>query len=885
MNQRLVRWLPALGVLAVGVAVSFFASELARRVDDARVQSALALRTEWRARDIERRFEREIDSLQSLANYLSVQDRVSAAQFDEFAGLAHDGDDLASSVVWAPWIERAQRGAITAAVRDAGALDFHILARDAKGQLVDEPERPAYMPVLFQKIFDDRPGPIGFDVLSLPEREHWVEIARDSGKPFMTEPLTLPMGDESPLGFVVLAPVYSAAVKASTIEERRKAFRGIALARFRFDRTLAALVANAPKIDESVDFFIRAATPGAQPVHVARFDRATSTFVIRPAAAAPPAPGSMTLTQEFDALGRTWTLVSTFGPDVVGGLRSNDRWSWLGFGLALTALFTAYIERERRRRFNTEALVEKRTAELAATNRELGRELEERRQAETALQRTQNLIAATLEAAPFAVTSVALDRTALFWNRAAEQIFGYTAEEVIGRIPPIVPDEERALFEETINRMAEGGIVRNVALRRRRKDGSLAEIRFSGAPVYEDGVLRAFVGMLEDVTQANTLQRQLIQAQKMEAIGNLTGGMAHDFNNLLGIIIGNLDLARSSKTLDADSDELVGDAFDAALRGAELTRRLLAFARRQPLKPERIEPNRLISDIVKLLSRTLGETIEISLNLAHGVWPIVIDPAQLEASLANLATNARDAMPAGGKLMIATMNRHLDADYAALFPEVTPGDYTLIEVSDTGTGISLDAIGRIFEPFFTTKEAGKGTGLGLSMVFGFVKQSGGHINVYSEPGVGTTFRLYLPRATDEGAAEALVERALLAKGRGEVVLAVEDNAALRRVVLRQLHDLGYRALDAENAAAALALLEGEKVDLLFTDIILGGGADGYTLAREVRGRWPDVAVVLTSGFPQTKLNSDNGWKDEFILLSKPYRRRDLAQALRDALDR
>ncbi|MGH7035726.1 MAG: ATP-binding protein [Stellaceae bacterium] len=235
--------------------------------------------------------------------------------------------------------------------------------------------------------------------------------------------------------------------------------------------------------------------------------------------------------------------------------------------------------------------------------------------------------------------------------------------------------------------------------------------------------------------------------------------------------------------------------------------------------------------------------------------------------------------------MISTMNRHLDADYASLFPEAAPGDYALIEVSDTGSGIPQSLIGRIFEPFFTTKEAGKGTGLGLSMVFGFVKQSGGHINVYSEPGVGTTFRLYLPRAPDGAEAEAPAERGLLAQGRGEVVLAVEDNAALRRVVLRQLHDLGYRTLEAESAAAALATCARETVDLLFTDVILVGGADGYALAREVRRRWPETAIVLTSGFPQMKFDNDSGWKDEFVLVSKPYRRRDLAQALRNALDR
>jgi signal transduction histidine kinase/CheY-like chemotaxis protein len=380
-------------------------------------------------------------------------------------------------------------------------------------------------------------------------------------------------------------------------------------------------------------------------------------------------------------------------------------------------------------------------------------------------------------------------------------------------------------------------------------------------------------------------ESQLIQAQKMEAIGNLTGGMAHDFNNLLSIIIGNLDMARASETLGEDDMALIGDAIEAALRGAELTRRLLAFARRQPLSPQRVDVNALIEDFVKLLRRTLGETIAISLDLADDLWPVVADPVQIEASLANLATNAKDAMPGGGTLSIVTMNRPLDADYTARFPGLMPGDYAMIEVSDTGTGMTADTAARIFEPFFTTKPQGRGTGLGLSMVFGFVKQSGGHINVYTEPGVGTTFRLYLPRVMGQGEAPEPIERDPLARSRGEIVLAVEDNASLRRVVMRQLKGLGYAVIEAENAAAALELLAREKVDIVFTDVIMAGELDGYGLARKVREQWPAVKIVLTSGFPQARPDSAARHDTSFVLLSKPYRRSELARVLRDALDR
>ena len=396
-----------------------------------------------------------------------------------------------------------------------------------------------------------------------------------------------------------------------------------------------------------------------------------------------------------------------------------------------------------------------------------------------------------------------------------------------------------------------------------------------------------------DIRQGFARQReieaQLHQAQKMEAIGNLTGGMAHDFNNLLSVIIGNLDLVKGRRSAgvvpDSEIDELTGEALEAALRGASLTQRLLAFARRQPLQPQRIEVNRLVAEISELVDRTLGEDIEVRLNLSAEVWPVVADPAQLEASLVNIVNNARDAMPKGGLLTIATSNQHLDQDYTALHSGLAAGDYAMIEVSDTGTGIPAEMLNHIFEPFFTTKEQGKGTGLGLSMVFGFMKQSGGHINVYSEDGHGTTFRLYLPRATLAGAALDVKSPSAFERGGNETILAVEDNANLRRLVRRQLDQLGYRVFEAEDGHSALRILESETVDLLFTDVVMPGGMSGYDLAKAVELRWPTVKFLLTSGFPETKLNGNgNGPRLNARLLVKPYRKDDLARRLREILD-
>lgn len=398
--------------------------------------------------------------------------------------------------------------------------------------------------------------------------------------------------------------------------------------------------------------------------------------------------------------------------------------------------------------------------------------------------------------------------------------------------------------------------------------------------------VRARTAELESETaERQKAEVQLHQAQKMEALGQLTGGLAHDFNNHLGIIIGNLDLLGDENLLSADQKELVDEALTAAFTGAELTRRLLAFARRQPLRPARLDVNRLIEEITKLLCRTLGERVQIDLHLDHTIPAIVADPSQLETAIANLANNARDAMPKGGRLTITTGVRYLDADYAAEHVEVTPGGYVLIEVSDTGAGMAPEVLARVFEPFFTTKDPGKGTGLGLSMVFGFMKQSGGHINVYSELDRGTTFRLYLqPGEAPVEEAEDLPGDGAHHNGAGERILVVEDNERLRSVLIRQLNELGYVVREAENAAAALTLLDaGAEVELLLSDVVMPGKIDGCALAREFVTRRPGGRVLLTSGFPGTRLAELDELGVNFRLLDKPYRRRDLARVLREVL--
>jgi PAS domain S-box-containing protein len=479
-----------------------------------------------------------------------------------------------------------------------------------------------------------------------------------------------------------------------------------------------------------------------------------------------------------------------------------------------------------------------------------------------------------------------LDRDSLRFlevNDAALRTYGFSRDEFMTmHLSDIRLPEDVAL---PIAGLTDAGNYHATPGRRhRRKDGGVIDIDIFGHNFTFEGRPARLVLAL-DVTARKAAEAQLRQALKMESIGHLTGGMAHDFNNLLSVIMGNLDLMRELRGDDREIGELVSEAEGAAIRGADLIRSLLAFARRQPLQPKRSNLNALVTGIAGLLSRTLGEQIEISLDLAPDPWSVSVDPVQLETALVNLATNARDAMSRGGRLTIGTSNQRLDEDYCASHAEVQAGDYAVLQVSDTGAGIPAELQARIFEPFVTTKEQGKGTGLGLSMVFGFMRQSGGHINLYSEIGVGTTFRLYLPRDASAAERSGPIAAEAAPKGNGETVLVVEDNDALRRLVLRQLRQLGYQTVEAENAVAALALLQdGQAVDLLFTDLVMAGAIGGIELARTVTARWPDIRILLTSGFSDTKPDDGSEQPVEARLLSKPYQKQDLARAVRAALD-
>jgi PAS domain S-box-containing protein len=475
------------------------------------------------------------------------------------------------------------------------------------------------------------------------------------------------------------------------------------------------------------------------------------------------------------------------------------------------------------------------------------------------------------------------------FSAAAAQLFGYGPEEVIGRnvkmlMPAPYRDEhdgyiERYLTTGEARIIGYGRVVKGLA-----KGGEVFPMELAVGEAQASGQ-RIFTGFVRDLTTRQKMEEELRQSQKMEAIGQLTGGVAHDFNNLLTVISGNLEMLEPSLS-DSHEREMLREAQDAVQDGAKLTAQLLAFGRRQPLNPAPTDVGPLVSNFAELLRRTLGESIELRIITTASAHHAVVDATQLQNALLNLAINARDAMPAGGRLTVEISHARLDADYAQMYPEVRTGRYVLISVTDTGEGMSEDVRRRAFEPFFTTKPTGAGTGLGLSMVYGFVKQSGGHVQLYSELGRGTSVRVFLPLAESalngaESTATSVEVDAM--PGGPEAILVVEDDPRLRRVVNRRLRSLGYQVIEAENAANALSLLTAHpEIAMIFTDFVMPGGMNGDELAEAALVARPEIKILFTSGYAEPAVARRRlragAW------LKKPYTAQELAERIRDVLD-
>jgi signal transduction histidine kinase len=486
------------------------------------------------------------------------------------------------------------------------------------------------------------------------------------------------------------------------------------------------------------------------------------------------------------------------------------------------------------------------------------------------------------------ITEISLATVDLYGAADKEELASWSVTE-------FVIDEELDAFREIILSFLSGQMTVDIESKDTAFDKSEIFVRRRVVipPRYRDDWSRVIYA-IEDITKRAWAEEQLRQVQKMDAVGQLTGSVAHDFNNLLTVVTGSLELLEARVQRD-DARKLIDEAMEAASLGANLTKQLLAFARRQPLDPKVIDLNKLVLNMSDWLRRTLGEAVQVRTVLAEDLNKTSADPNQVENAVLNLAINARDAMSDGGTLTIETANVKLDQNHTAGPDDIAPGDFVMLSVTDTGSGIAPEVRERAFEPFFTTKEAKSGTGLGLSMVYGFAKQSGGHVTLDSEMGRGTSVRLYLPQVS-AGAEAAQINQveeseaapdtaAEFPKARGETVLVAEDNPRVRRVTVKRLTDLGYFVLEAEDGPTALEFLEtGRRIDLLFTDVLMPGDMDGGELAREARRLRPGIKVLFASGYPSAAAVRKGLLDEGAKLLTKPYTKAELVHGIRSTLD-
>ena len=539
-----------------------------------------------------------------------------------------------------------------------------------------------------------------------------------------------------------------------------------------------------------------------------------------------------------------------------------------------------------------------------------GHDVTEQKLGEIALRESEERFRLLAESAPVKLWMGDAEGKCIYLNALLREFWGVTPDEVpnFDWSKTAHPEDAEKLTEPFLKAMRDHTPF-SVEVRFRRVDGAYRTINTTAQPRFgRRGEFEGMIGVNVDVTerrraeeaqqalnatleqrvseeiaQRSKAEEALRQAQKMEAIGKLTGGVAHDFNNLLQVVSGNLQLLTRDVSGNERAEMRVGNALEAVSRGARLASQLLAFGRRQALEPKVINIGRLVTGMGDMLRRTIGEGVEVETMVSGGLWNTLVDPGQLENAVLNLAINARDAMNNAGKLTIEVGNAFLDDDYLVNHPEISRGQYVVLAVTDTGHGIDADVLPQVFEPFFSTKPQGKGTGLGLSMVYGFVKQSGGHVKVYSEPGHGTTVKLYLPRSM-EAEDQLLVNRGLPASGGDETILVAEDDDAVRLTVVDMLEDLGYRVLTAKDAASALTVIEsGVHVDLLFTDVVMPGPLRSTELAKKVAERLPGVAVLFTSGYTENAIVHGGRLDAGVELLSKPYTKEALARKLRKLL--
>ena len=861
-------------VVGIGLALALGAFAITRHWEGGRLEERFLQAAAERVSLYELRLETLLGELQALRRFHESSQRVSREEFQSFAQPLLEANPEIFALRRVAWVEGGQREAFERQVRADGYAGFAIREQGPKGSLVPSPARAQYYPISDSVARDAEPEVLGLDLGARPDALALLDRACASGLPVASTPFRLAGRGEDQVAFQLVLPIYRAGTHHGDAAERRAALDGFVVALVAVGPSFEGMISKLVPAGIDVDI-LDLSVPDSERVLYHHDSRLSLDATDGPGPTGMGSGAGLSLVSNLEAADHTWQLVCKPTPEFLTANRHWNSWIVLATGLLLTVWLFMYVAGSRRRTARIEALVEARTAKL-----------DESRQ----------MLRNVLDTIPVRVWWKGRDLKYLGCNEHFARDAGLTSSpEIVGKTDADLLWSEQAEGVQERDRqvLASGKPVFGQITPTHTTAGAERILEITKIPLLAaDGTVEGLLGSYGDITEQRRaaedktrLEEQLRQSQKMEAIGQLAGGIAHDFNNLLTGITGNVSLALLRLGDDHPLANKLKEIGSIAQRAANLTRQLLAFSRRQIIEPRVVDLADTIADLQDMLARVIGETVRLHVENEEGLGRIRVDPGQIEQVIVNLCVNARDAMVEGGVLSIATANVELDETYAESHADVAPGAYVMLSVSDTGCGMDADTRSHMFEPFFTTKPKDKGTGLGLATVYGAVKQNRGSIEVYSELGRGTTFKVYFPRVEEEVRPGSGSYARTDLPGGTETVLFVEDEPTVREAAIDILDFLGYRVLQAPNGIEALAIAEehGGAIDLLLTDVVMPG-MTGHDLAKRLLKRNPTLKVLFSSGYTSDVIVDHGVLADGVNFIGKPYTPHALANKLREVLD-
>ena len=879
------RYFAFICTIGVGVLVSFILFSMVKNWEQDDRRREFESIVKGYANAVQNSLNGNVEALKFLADFINNSTHVTRQEFASFARSALPRYPGIQAFSWNPLVLDNKRADYEALARKEGLENFEFTEYTAQRKLVRATQRQEYVIVYYIEPLEKNKAALGFDIASNPTRLEAIKKGFNTARLSATERITLVQESGDQFGILLLLPVYRQGVPLKTMEERFKNRKGFVVEVLRLGDVIETALKGFSDQGINLSLYDLSA------------DEEKGFLYYRPSrlSGMPEQPMEENAIQKdiywietFDFAGRQWKMIFSPSPFYPNSGQFWQAWIALSSSAFLTFMLAFYLFIK----LKYTAEIERKVRQEIRTNQKLASQISERKLAEKALHLSLEKYEKTFQAAPiWVVLSDLEDGRYMEVNETFLKTMGYEREDVIGKTSL----ELNTWFDprdrdRIVAQVKEMGGIRIKDVQRRTRSGALIDTLFSAETLYLEGK-QMMISVTQEITEQKKseaerakLQAQLLQAQKMESVGRLAGGVAHDFNNMLGVILGRAEMMfLEIKPRDAYYADLQ-EIYKAARRSADLTRQLLAFARKQTIAPRVLDLNDTVEGMLKMMRRLIGEDIDLVWKPDTNLWPVKVDPAQVDQILANLCVNARDAIAGTGKVTIETETVVLDQAYCTTHPGFEPGHYVMLAVSDDGCGMDKDALAKLFEPFFTTKKVGEGTGLGLATVYGIVKQNNGFINVYSEPEQGTTFRIYLPRIREAVEAKGEPVGETITKG-SETVLLVEDETAILNLAKAVLEQFGYKVLAAGTPGQAIAMAEQYEgpIHLLVTDVVMPE-MNGKELMARIEALRPRIKVLFMSGYTGNVIVHRGILEQDVHFLQKPFSVNSLAGKARMVLD-